>query len=84
VPQAQKSAFLSAPEGNAAKQSPEKRSGALPRRTAIAQSAVANPIARKRKAQALSARKLPPGEGTRSAFLWDSVPATGDRIASNC
>ncbi len=38
MPQAQKSAFLSAPEGNAAKQSPEKRSGALPRRTAIAQS----------------------------------------------
>lgn len=34
MPQAEKSAFLSAPEGNAAKQSPEKRSGALPRRTA--------------------------------------------------
>ncbi|MEI2577913.1 hypothetical protein [Scytonema sp. PRP1] len=37
MPQAQKSAFVRALEGNAAKQSPEKRSGALPHRTAIAQ-----------------------------------------------
>ncbi len=37
MPEAEKSAFVRAPEGNAAKQSPEKRSRALPHRTAIAQ-----------------------------------------------
>ncbi|BAZ21568.1 hypothetical protein NIES4073_24460 [Kalymmatonema gypsitolerans NIES-4073] len=74
MPQAEKSAFVRAPEGNAAKQSPEKRSGALPRRTAIAQRGRAGI----RVACAFGTQCLPQAIGT--PLMADSMDNTGQQV----